>query len=287
MNRYVAAALCAASLLFLSPLAAEAQGPFHLSPALDYGLGAGGVGLLSFDILYSKVLDKDDGIDGYAVRDKDDVWAFDRWAMHDHDKAMDTASTAGMYATAAFPLIFFAAPKEDWATIYAMYAETVFLSQGVKEFTKAFVDRDRPYMYYEGAPSSKLEDGDYHDSFFSGHATTSFAAATFTSYVFCKEFPGSKWKIPVIAASYALATTTAALRVAGGSHFLSDVLVGAAFGSLTGWLVPYLHTLAPPLQRQGRERLVPDCRISVWNHREFDFLTKTCFSTGSCLLYFG
>ena len=57
MNRYVAAALCAASLLFLSPLAAEAQGPFHLSPALDYGLGAGGVGLLSFDILYSKVLD--------------------------------------------------------------------------------------------------------------------------------------------------------------------------------------------------------------------------------------
>ncbi|MDD7201567.1 MAG: phosphatase PAP2 family protein [Sphaerochaetaceae bacterium] len=246
MNRHIATALCAASLLSLSPLAAVAQGPFHLSPALDYSLGASGIGLLGFDMLYTKVLEKDDGIDSYTVRDKDDVWAFDRWAMHDYDKTMGNVSTAGMYLTSALPLVFFAAPKEDWGTIYAMYAETVFLSQGVKEFTKAFVDRDRPYMYYEGAPSSKLDDGDYHDSFFSGHATTSFAAATFTSYVFCKEFPDSKWKIPVIATSYVLATTTAALRVAGGSHFLSDVLVGAAFGSLTGWLVPYLHTLNSP-----------------------------------------
>lgn len=251
MKKLVASLFCAATLLSLSPLAASASGPFHLSAPLDYSLASGGLGLLSFDVLYTKVLNKDEGIDSYTVRDKDDVWAFDRWAIHRYDKTLDHLSTATMYGAAVMPLVFFAAPKSDWGTIFAMYAETVFLSQGVKELTKAFVDRDRPYMYEQGAPSSKLDDGDYHDSFFSGHATTSFAAATFTSYVFCKEFPDSKWKIPVIAASYGLALATSAMRISSGNHFPSDVLLGAAFGSLTGWLVPYLHTRGPHQEQKG------------------------------------
>ncbi len=243
------------TLLTLAPAYAESQSPFRLSPTLDWSLGITGTGLLGFDLLYTKVLKTDGGIQSYTVRDKDDAWVFDRWAVCKYSKAMDVTSTIGMYATSALPLIFLAAPREDWVPIYTMYAETIFLSQGVKEFSKAFIDRDRPYMYHGGAPEKDLESGDYHNSFFSGHTTTSFAAATFTSYVFCKEFPDSKWKLPVVATSYALATATSALRITGGSHFTSDVLVGAAFGTLTGWLVPYLHTLNSPHGKGERQAM--------------------------------
>jgi undecaprenyl-diphosphatase len=61
------------------------------------------------------------------------------------------------------------------------------------------------------------------------------------STTFAAEYPGSKWKIPVIAGSYTLAAGIAALRIASGNHFITDVLAGAAIGSLYGWLVPFLH----------------------------------------------
>ena len=48
---------------------------------------------------------------------------------------------------------------------------------------------------------------------------------------------------PVIAASYSLAAATAAMRVASGCHFVTDVLAGAALGSVIGIAVPALHTL--------------------------------------------
>jgi membrane-associated phospholipid phosphatase len=31
------------------------------------------------------------------------------------------------------------------------------------------------------------------------------------------------------------------MRITSGSHFLTDVLAGAAIGSLYGWLIPWLH----------------------------------------------
>lgn len=79
-------------------------------------------------------------------------------------------------------------------------------------------------------------------SFPSGHVTLAFSYATFTSYVFCKYNPDSKAKLPVCIISYSLACATAVLRVASGSHFITDVLAGAAIGAAIGFAVPYVHT---------------------------------------------
>jgi membrane-associated phospholipid phosphatase len=38
-----------------------------------------------------------------------------------------------------------------------------------------------------------------------------------------------------------MAVTVAINRIRGGSHFLTDVIAGAAIGSLYGYLVPALH----------------------------------------------
>ena len=123
-----------------------------------------------------------------------------------------------------------------------MYAEAFLLANGIKELTKTFVSRPRPYMYFDGYPQKKLDEGDWDDSFFSGHTALAFTGAAFTSYVFAKYNPDSPWRFAVAAGTYTLAAATGIMRVAGGNHFVTDVLVGAAVGTACGILVPWLHT---------------------------------------------
>jgi len=42
--------------------------------------------------------------------------------------------------------------------------------------------------------------------------------------------------------SYSIACATSVWRVIGGSHFATDVLIGAAVGTATGFVIPFLHT---------------------------------------------
>jgi len=82
---------------------------------------------------------------------------------------------------------------------------------------------------------------DYYKSFPSASAAFSFLSASFLSATFSKEFPESKFKLPVIIGSYSLALTAASLRIASGAHFLSDVLTSAAISSFYGWVIPVFH----------------------------------------------
>jgi membrane-associated phospholipid phosphatase len=82
--------------------------------------------------------------------------------------------------------------------------------------------------------------GDPH-SFPSGHASNSFAAATVLA-----EHYG--WKLGVPA--YAAAAYTAASRVTANQHWVSDVVFGAALGTVSG------RTVTLRL-RQNRVSLVP------------------------------
>jgi undecaprenyl-diphosphatase len=99
-------------------------------------------------------------------------------------------------------------------------------------------------MYFEGAPREDIERGDYAASFFSGHTTMAFNGAVFASTVFCAYFPDSAWRLPVVAGSLSLAVATGVMRMAAGCHFFSDVLTGALIGSVTGFLVPFIHSVS-------------------------------------------
>ncbi len=129
----------------------------------------------------------------------------------------------------------------DVLTDTVMFAETMAISHTVAHITKGLVLRTRPYMYYD--VDEAIED-DWNRSFYSGHTTMAFAAATFTSYTFCNYFPESHWKIPVIAGSYALAAATGVIRVQAGCHFATDVIVGALTGATIGFLVPWCHKIS-------------------------------------------
>lgn len=83
---------------------------------------------------------------------------------------------------------------------------------GLVFLAKTLVGRERPCA---ASDSCGIDNPDY--SFFSGHTAIAFST-----------LGGPKWQVAL-----PLAVSTGGLRVAAGKHWLTDVLVGAAVGSLT------------------------------------------------------
>jgi len=197
--------------------------------------------------------------------DVNNVNGFDRLVMNPYSKNLDYAGTAMMGLSLLVPAVLFAPPTEDYWKIGVEYAETIALAYGVKELCKLCVSRARPYMYFDGAPEDKIEEGDWDDSFISGHTTLSFAAASFTSFLFCQYFPESQWKVPVCASSFALAGATAVLRLSSGNHFMTDVICGAVVGIGIGILVPWLNSLwiKPSYKNEKFQMMISPAAFSV------------------------
>jgi hypothetical protein len=174
--------------------------------------------------------------------DKNDINAFDRSLMFSYKKTLDKISDYGVYGLLALPIISLAGNITDtdaWLTYGIMYGEAFALTFGTKDLLKNAIIRYRPYMYSGGVPDGLMDD--YYNSFPSGSTALAFLSAGFLSATFSAEYPDSKWKIPIIAGVYTLAVGAASARIISGSHFLSDVLTGAAVGSLYGWIIPLLH----------------------------------------------
>jgi membrane-associated phospholipid phosphatase len=173
---------------------------------------------------------------------KEDVNAFDRSLMFSYNKPLDVISDYGVYALLTLPVISLAGQIKDkkaWLTYGLMYTEAFFLTFGTKDLLKNAIIRYRPYMYFDGVPDGMMND--YHNSFPSGSTALAFLSAGFLSATFSAEYHDSKWKVPVIVGAYTLATGIASFRIISGAHFLTDVFVGAAIGSLYGWVIPILH----------------------------------------------
>jgi membrane-associated phospholipid phosphatase len=175
----------------------------------------------------------------------------DRAAMFSYSHTLDLASTVLEYGTpaATLALLFLAAPVADALPLGVVYLESVFFALGVKNAVNYLVPRYRPYMYEGGAPG--VDSSEDHRSFPSGHTTFAFAAATAGVTLFSRYAPDSPLFAPFAAASYTLAVATGALRILSGMHFLTDVLTGAAVGSLFGYFVPILHDKLMP-SKDGR-----------------------------------
>ncbi len=243
--------LALAAMLAAAPLLAHESrvdgkiggGPFRLDPPLDGILLGTAVGL-DGAVFYLDEVEKANQTDfNGTLLDASQVNEFDRLLMNPYSRELEHLGTGLSIAAVLMPAVSLAVPRDEWITGGTMYAETMLISYGLKELGKLCVARARRYMYFDGFPRDAVDDGDWGDSFPSGHTTLAFAGASFASYVFCEYLPDSRMKIPVILSSYALALGTAACRIAGGSHFMTDVIVGAAIGTACGLFIPWLHTL--------------------------------------------
>ena len=170
-----------------------------------------------------------------------DVNAFDRWLMFPHIELLDNIKFLFLAVALALPIIIPLAKsirsKCTWLTYGIMYVQAFLFTLGIRTILKNTIYRYRPYMYFEGFPTAS----DFHRSFPSGTAALAFLPAAFLSVTFSAEFPNSPWKIPLIVGSYTLAAGIGATRIFNGTHFLTDVLAGAAIGMFFGWLIPKLH----------------------------------------------
>ncbi len=222
-----------------------AESPFNLEFKKDAFLFGTGAALSGADLILDNMLEINrQSYDKDKTYSKSDVNLLDRKLMFDYSKSLDKTGDILLYSAMLSPALL--APvvqSSDWFTIGVMYAESVLIANGVKELTKLCVNRARPMMYFESGDSheSYNNNGDFANSFFSGHSTLAFNGAAFTSYVFYKYFPDSPWRFAVAGGSFSVAAATAVVRILSGNHFMSDVLVGAVVGTATGILVPFFH----------------------------------------------
>jgi len=179
---------------------------------------------------------------GNAVVQKNSVNAFDRGLIFRFNKPLDITSTIAVYGMMALPVLSVGANIKNadvWLSYGIMYAESVLLVFSTTEILKNSIMRYRPYFYFGEIPGG--QGSEYYKSFPSRHTAFAFMSAGFLSSTFFTEYPDSPWKIPLCAISYSLAAGIGAARIFSGNHFLSDVLAGAAIGSVYGYLIPWLH----------------------------------------------
>lgn len=168
---------------------------------------------------------------------------FDEQFVYPYNEHISLASDITSALTMVAPATFlFAAPSSDWVGIGFTYAPTFLASYSVRTLMKNTITRQRPYQL-PGHSDSGTDPSDHDKSFPSGHTLMAFSSAAYMQTVFSLYYPDSPYKKAVTATTWALAATTAVLRVASGNHFVTDVLAGAAIGSILGFAGPYLSHL--------------------------------------------
>ena len=128
--------------------------------------------------------------------------------------------------------------------------ETIGVSGVITRVMKASIGRARPnHPPYEvwdvefgrGWESAR-GDGAY-EAMPSGHATAAFAFASAVSNEVARIAPEHARTVRLT--TYGLATWTAYSRMHTDAHWLSDVVLGAAVGTVTGWAVTRWHATRP------------------------------------------
>jgi len=124
----------------------------------------------------------------------------------------------------------------------AVFANSLAWTLAATDWMKVLVRRKRPVLYTAGATAA-ADDPNSQRSFPSGHASIAFAAAT--SYLVMAQREHLPHRGRNAALLYVGALGVAALRVAAGKHFPTDVFGGAALGTGIGWLAAKVHPTEP------------------------------------------
>jgi hypothetical protein len=195
--------------------------------------------IYAFPKIYSK-----ESIDSNIVKNlkKEDIPAFDRWAVRSSDKA-SMQSDYLFYSAMPYPFLLLAdkAIRKDALTVGALYWEAMAITGLLYTGGDYFIDRYRPETYDVDKDFGARQSGNEKNSFFAGHVALVATSTFFTASIYDEYHPASKFKWVLYGVAVAATGTTAYLRHVAGKHFPSDILVGAIVGVGSGMLVPRLH----------------------------------------------
>lgn len=130
---------------------------------------------------------------------------------------------------------------QDALVLGQLWFQTNLSTLVLTDAVKNGVRRNRPFVYFDGAPLAERMDADARKSFFSGHASLTACNAVFAAKVWSDLHPDSRWKPAVWTVAALVPTYVAWQRVEAGKHYPSDVAMGLAVGALVGYLIPEIH----------------------------------------------
>lgn len=135
-----------------------------------------------------------------------------------------------------------AAGREGMRDVGRHGVEAVVLAEVLTRGIKGIAGRARPNANPDDPRDFELGRGfgdNRYQSFFSGHASDAFAAATVFTAETARRNPGWEW--PVGAVLYGSAALVGVSRMYDNKHWATDVLAGAALGTFVGLQVVRYH----------------------------------------------
>ena len=175
---------------------------------------------------------------------KTDVNWFDRWGIRPYSEKTDNLSYIPFYVSMPLPIIFFTMDKKmrkDFFKLTFLYVEAITITGALYSSAAAYVNRLRPFVYSPATPLDKRTISDSKKSFFAGHVALVATSTFFIARVFADYHPESRFKWLYYSIAGAATVATGYMRQVAGEHFLSDILLGTAVGTLSGLLTPSLH----------------------------------------------
>lgn len=134
-------------------------------------------------------------------------------------------------------------------------AEAMSLAFALQGTVSWAAGRARPYVRDCGTSEIPKDKNDCEvstrfRSFFSGHSTASFVSASLicSHHLELDLFESSAADIATCVVGLGAAATTATLRMMGDMHYATDVLTGAAIGTLVGFGIPWWHRMRKPVR---------------------------------------
>ena len=145
------------------------------------------------------------------------------------------------------------APPRYFAEDATIIVESAVVAAVANQVVKFSVGRERPFVHVlpEDEKSLTAHPTDNNLSFYSGHTSLAFSLVTAAGTV--SELRGYKNRWLIWAVGLPAAASVGLMRMGADKHYLTDVLVGAAAGTLFGVGVPLLlHGRQPSPQGQGK-----------------------------------
>jgi membrane-associated phospholipid phosphatase len=232
------------SLLGVSGTTAAAQGtsptPIYRASWADVAAVAG-TGVVA---ILPGVLKLPKGPPSCAPCDPSGLLGIDRWVIGKNSALARNGSTVLLLGVGGMATYLSAHDRSSPQARgnLAVLANSISWTAASTEWLKVLVRRKRPVLYTSGAAAAATV-ADNQRSFPSGHTSVAFAVATSYLVMANREQLPHRTRNAILL--YGGASGVGALRIAGGSHFTTDVLAGAALGAGIGWLVATVHPRLP------------------------------------------
>lgn len=232
---FVAFVLCSSALLTAPHALAEAAPATYRSGAYYAAHGTQIAALLTSSALLASTT-------ASLGPGADPTWFPGDLSLRAHRNATAATISDGLLVTTlAVPVAFTLDDSSSarFVNTELVYLETLSVNLWLNSVVKVLAHRPRPYSY--GARREGDSRADLNISFYSGHSSSAFAAATSGAYLFSESAHDQGSRVMLWTLEFMLAGATANLRTRAGKHYYSDVAVGALVGTGIGVAVPLLH----------------------------------------------